>query len=74
MIIFAYGDIKEETYSRPKPKNKILSEWDYWKKDKDKLKHIACPNCGEHELFCGYVYIGCTGCLQYFKEVQGELL
>lgn len=63
--------IPEETITpRRSNRSPILTEEQYFNRDKDKLKPFKCPTCGDHELFKGGVYIGCFGCLNYFTEIE----
>lgn len=63
MFVF---NIPEETARAPK--HHIQTETEYFARDREKLQTIHCPNCKEHELYRGGVYIGCTGCFNYFDE------
>ena len=63
--------IPEEVIVKPSKRyHHILSEVEYFNVDRQKLLGLKCPNCGEHELYRGGVYIGCTGCFCYFAELD----
>ena len=47
-----------------------LTEAEYFAQDRVKLEGFRCPQCKEHNLFRGGVYIGCTGCMSYFSEKE----
>lgn len=61
--------IPEENY-KPRTKRKIITEAEYYLKDRDKLAGFECPICKEHQLFRGCVYIGCSACVNFFKEKE----
>lgn len=54
----------------PRPRHRALNFLDtgYPLTDKDKLKSFRCPICKEHNLFRSYVFICCSGCVNYFSE------
>lgn len=72
-MIFIYSFPLDDVDVTPrfKKNNKIIiNEVTYWPNKVDKLASFKCPNCGEHALFMGVVYIGCAGCLNYFNETD----
>jgi hypothetical protein len=68
MFVFT---IPEETYRPPKrSKVPLITESNYFEHDVEKLSVFRCPNCHEHALFRGCVFIGCVGCFNYFSEKE----
>ena len=64
--------IPEET-EKPKRKNARVLDYDestYYTRDAEKLKDMRCPNCKEHALFRGLVYLSCRECMNYFTEKE----
>jgi hypothetical protein len=53
-----------------KVKQAVMSESEYFMNGREQLLVAYCPVCKEHELFRGGVYIGCTGCFNYFNEQE----
>ena len=68
-MIFAFM-IPEDGPQRNLKKYNIMTETQYFERDRDKLSSVHCPNCKEHELFRGGVYIGCSACMNYFTELN----
>jgi hypothetical protein len=66
-MIFLFG-IPEDVQPKRKFNPNILTEQEYFASDVRKLEAFQCPNCHEHTLFRGGVYIGCFACLNYFGE------
>lgn len=63
--------IMEEEYIQPKKRRHVLTEQEYFSKDQEKLKDLKCPNCGDVGfLFRGFVFIGCTSCINFFDEKE----
>lgn len=67
-MIFGFYIPEEETYRPRVVKHHIITEAEYYSTDREKLKNTFCPACSEHNLFKGFNYIGCTGCMRYFSE------
>lgn len=65
-MMFTFYIPEEEV--KPNKKKHILTQAEYWVRDKGKLSSFTCPNCVTNELFRGHVYIGCFNCLNYFSE------
>jgi hypothetical protein len=68
-MMFIAGIIESDA---PRKGNKfnVVTEAGYFDVDRSKLQAFRCPQCKEHNLFRGCVYIGCTGCMSYFSEKE----
>lgn len=66
MFVFS---IPEDTY-RPKKKFKNNFIDTMYPEPDVELGMFKCPNCHEHQLFRGLVYIGCAGCICWFSEKE----